>query len=155
MGILVNVHRPLHAASVSVASLIIDIPAYEVLKIWSSEITGMASAAVAGESHGFYLATALGTVGSPTAVTAKPENDSQSVPGGWEFRYGFSAEPTLESEPRISIPFQPFGGVGAWPVVAGSPLVLANKSAAAIRCAFRSRSGTSNIALNVRAELGV
>lgn len=155
MGVLCNLSRGSHTPSLTVASIIIDIPAYEVLKVWSAEVVGMASAAVAGESHGLYLATALGTVGSPTSLTFKPENDAESVPAGWLARYGFNAEPTLESVPRISLPFQPAGGVGAWPVVAGSPLIFANKSSAAIRCALRSILGTSAIALNLRLELGV
>jgi hypothetical protein len=155
MGVLVNLSRGSHTPSITVASIIIDIPAFEVLKVWSSEVVGMANAAAAGESHGLYLATALGTVGTPTALTFKPENDTQTVPSGWEARYGFSVEPTLEAVPRLALPFQPAGGVGQWPVVAGSPLIFHNKSAAAIRCALRSILGTSPIALNLRLELGV
>ena len=155
MGVLVSLVRGSHTPSTTVASIIIDIPAYEVLKVWSMEVTGMASAAVSGESHGLYLATALGTVGSPTSLTFKPENDTQSVPSGWDARYGFSAEPTLESVPRLAVPFQPAGGVGAWPVIAGSPVIMHNKTSSAIRCALRSILGTSPIALSLRLELGV
>lgn len=155
MGMLVGLSRASHTPSTTVASIIIDIPAYKILKVWSVEVVGMASAPAAGEAHGFYLATALGTVGTPTSLTFKPENSNDTVPTGWEARYGFSAEPTLETVPRIQLPFQPGGGVGAWPVVAGSPLIIANESAAAIRCALRSIAGTSAIALNLRLELGV
>lgn len=155
MGVLVTLNRGSHTPSLTVASIILDIPAYEVLKVWSAEVVGMASAAAAGESHGLYLATALGTEGSPTSLTFKPESDTQSVPSGFLALYGFSAEPTLESVPRIALPFQPAGGVGAWPVVAGSPLIFHNKSGSAIRAALRSISGTSAIALNLRLELGV
>ncbi len=154
MGVLVTLNRASHTPSTTVASIIIDIPAFDVLKVWSAEVVGMASAAAAGEAHGLYLAPALGTVGPPTQLNFKPENDTQSVPSGWDARYGFSAEPTLETVPRIALPFQPAGGVGAWPVVAGSPLIFHNKSGSAIRAALRSISGTSPIALNLRLELG-
>lgn len=155
MGVLVSLNRGSHTPSLTVASIILDIPAYEVLKVWSAEVVGMASAAAAGESHGLYLASTLGTEGSPTSLTFKPESDTQSVPSGFLARYGFSAEPTLESVPRVAMPFQPAGGVGAWPVVAGSPLIFHNKSGAVIRAALRSILGTSAIALNLRLELGV
>lgn len=153
MGVIVTLRRGSHTPSTTVASIIIDIPAYKRLAIWSWASTGMASALAAGETHGFYVATALGTVGSPTALTAMPEDDRDSVPAGWEFRFGFSAEPTWEANPRAAADFQPAGGVGAWPIVAGLPLIIQNESASVKRCGFKSVSGTSSIGLIARLEL--
>jgi len=153
MGVLANAFRGSHAGNTSVCSLIILVPAYEVLKLWELEVTGMASAAAAGETHGFYLTSANGSGGTPTQVYWETENEEDSTPSGWELYYGYSSEPTLASRPRVQIPFQPFGGLGLWEGK-GSPLVVHNKSASVIHVALRSVSGTSNIALRVRAELG-
>jgi hypothetical protein len=156
MGVLCNLHRDSHAGSLTVASIVIDIPAYEVFKLWSIEAVGMASAAAAGESHGFYLVTTVGSGGSPTTLNFKPENNTQSVPAGFAAKYGYSSEPVLDTNgPLIKLPYQPAGGVGQWPLVSGSPLIVHNKSGAVIQVACRSILGTGNLALNLRCELGV
>ncbi|WP_128003454.1 hypothetical protein [Piscinibacter defluvii] len=146
--------RGSHAQSLTVASAVINVPAGRMLRFISGSVVGMASAAVAGAEFGIYLASANGSGGSPTSITPKPVDpnaDGLSVPSGFSIVYGYTTEPTLESDPKARLRFQPLGGRDWLVAVPGAELEFWKSTA--YQVALRGISGTPNVAFDFTVEL--
>jgi len=88
------------------------------------ESAGSASAEV-----GVFRTTANGSGGSPTSYVIKPLDPNVSVPSGFTAKSGYTTQPTAEADPVVNAVFQPYGGTGSWPVVAGAPAETLKSSA--------------------------
>lgn len=151
----VTIWRPPHALAVGTVSLLIVVPAYEVLTIHSAALLGNASTGAALARASIYSVTTAGSGGTPTtAAFTVHDKVGDALPSGWAVNHGnYTTAPTLGTE-RMPLMVQPYGGVDEVPIVSGFPLVWHNASGSAIQVAIAGVAGTDSCAIKLLATLG-
>lgn len=155
MGQFFEIQRTRHAQSISADSITIDVPAGRKLKIHGVSAVGGDSAGAASAEIGVYRVTANGSGGSPTNLPLKALDPAVSAPGGFTAKFGYTTPPTLEADPVIRVPYQPYGGQGAWPPVAGAPAEfwLVTAYQVSVRGIDSTGTDTPNVSLSLTVEL--
>lgn len=144
-----RITRGAHAQSTTADSATIDVPAGRLLIVNNISVVGMASALAAGAEIGLFRTTANGSGGTPTSITIKPvDPNGASVPSGFTAKFGYTTQPTVETDPLWRGNFQPAGGRAAPPA---TPLIF--WSATAYQVSLRGISGTPNVAFDMDVEL--
>lgn len=151
MGQFFEIQRARHATSTTADSLTIDVPAGRKLKVHGITVTGGDSTGATSSEVGVYRVTTNGSGGSPTSAVLKALDPNVSAPSGFTAKYGYSTQPTVETDPTVRVAFQPYGGVGVWPPVAGAPAEF--WSASAYQVSVRSVLGTPNASISMLCEL--
>lgn len=155
MGQFFEIKRGRHALSITVDSLTIDVPAGRKLKVHSLRADGGESAGSASAEVGVFRTTANGSGGSPTSYAIKPLDPNVSVPSGFTAKSGYTTQPTAEADPVVNAVFQPYGGTGSWPVVAGAPAEFWSASAyqVSVRGVDSSGNDTPQCSIAMTVEL--
>jgi hypothetical protein len=151
MGQFYEIQRGRHALSTTADSITIDVPAGRKLKVHGVAVTGGDSSGTTSAEMGVYRATGNGSGGSPTSAVLKPLDPNLTAPSGFTAKYGYTTQPTTESDPVIRVPFQPYGGSNSWPPVAGAPAEFWSSSA--FQVSVRSVLGTPNATVTLTCEL--
>lgn len=143
--------RGTHAQSLSVASVIIRVPAGRPLKLYMLDVAGMASAAAAGAELAVYRVGTV-SVGALTAIPLSkvdPNGADASTISGFSAGYApATSEPApLSGDNGLveALHFQPLGGRDRFLALPGGEHVF--WSASAYEVMVRGVLGTPNIAI--------
>jgi hypothetical protein len=155
MGQFFEIQRTRHAQSATVPSIVIDVPAGRKLKVHGMSAVGGDSAGAASAEIGLYRTSANGTPGSPSSAVLKPLDPAVSVPSGFTARFGFTTPPTNEADPVVRVAYQPYGGQGSWPPVAGAPAEFWSATAYTVVVQGIDSTGTDapNVSVSLTVEL--
>jgi hypothetical protein len=155
MGQFFEIQRTRHAQSVTDDSITIDVPAGRKLKVHGVSVVGGDSAGAASAEIGVYRVTTNGSGGTPSNAVLKPLDPAVSAPSGFTAKFGYTTQPVAEADPVIRVPFQPFGGQGAWPPVAGAPAEFWLVTAYQVSVRGINASGTDapNVSVSLTVEL--
>ena len=121
MGQFYEIQRTRHTLSITADSLTIDVPAGRKLKVHGVTVVGGDSTGAASAEIGVYRVTTNGSGGTPTSAVLKALDPNVSAPSGFTAKFGYTTQPTVEADPVVRVSFQPYGGTGTWPPVAGAP----------------------------------
>jgi hypothetical protein len=147
-----RIHRGSHALATADDSITINVPAGRFLRIISAKVVGMASAAAAGAELGIFRVTTVGSGGSPTSLPVKNlDPNGASAPSGFSAVYGYTTDPTIETDAMIRLGFQPFGGQDREVAVPGAEVEFWDD--VAYQVSVRSISGTPNALIELVVEL--
>lgn len=155
MGQFFEIQRSRHAQSVTNDSITIDVPAGRKLKVHGVSAVGGDSSGAASAEIGVYRVTTIGSGGSPSNAVLKALDPAVSAPSGFTAKFGYTTQPVVEADPVVRVPYQPYGGQGAWPPVAGAPAEFWNVAAyqVSVRGIDSSGSDTPNVAVSLTVEL--
>lgn len=151
MGQFFEIQRARDAQSTSTDFITVDVPAGRKLKVHGVTVVGGESTGAVSSEIGVYRVTTNGSGGTPTSVTLKPNDPNVSIPSGFTAKFGYSTPATLEADPIIRIAYQPYGGTGTWPPVAGAPAEF--WLVTAYQVSVRGISGTTNCTVTLTVEL--
>lgn len=155
-GRLFEIFRTRHALDPTTPadSIVIDVPAGQVLTIHGVEAVGGDSAGVASAELGVYNVSTVASGGSPASDDLKAL-DGGSVPSGFTARHGFTTPATLDGSPVAHVAFQPYGGVGVWPIVPGVTATFWKSTAYQVAVRGINANGTDNpnVSLKLQVEL--
>lgn len=151
MGQFYEIQRTRHAQSTTADSITIDVPAGRKLKVHGVSVAGGETTGAQTSEIGVYRVSTNGSGGSPSNAVLKALDPGVSAPSGFTAKFGYSTQPTVETDPVVRVAYQPYGGVGVWPPVAGAPAEF--WLVTAYQVSVRGISGTTNATITLTVEL--